>query len=69
MIAARIHIETLAELDELTECEVKALTKKYANDLRYDFDFQVYTVYFDDNNWLLANLAMPGLDRILRTAQ
>lgn len=67
MIAATIHIEGLAALDELTECEVKALTKKYANDLRYDFDFQTYTVYFEDNNWLLANLAMPGLDTILRT--
>jgi len=69
LIAATIHVERLAELDELTECEVKTLTKKYANDLRYDFDFQTYTVYFEENNWLLANLAMPGLDTILRTTQ
>jgi len=66
LIAATIHVERLAELDELTECEVKTLTKKYANDLRYDFDFQTYTVYFDDENWVLANLAMPGFDTILR---
>lgn len=69
MIQANIHIESLAGLDELTESEVKALTKKYATDLRYDFDFLVYTVYFEDNNWLLANLAMPGLDQILRTTR
>ena len=68
MIEANIHIETFAELDELTESEVKTITKMYANDLKYDFDFQVYTVYFEDEKWLLANLAMPGLDRILRTA-
>lgn len=66
MIKAQIHLEGLTALDELTECEVKALTKKFARDLRYDFDFQTYTVYFDDENWLLANLAMPGFDTILR---
>ena len=66
MIKAQIHIEGLAQLDELVECEIKALTKKYANDLRYDFDFQTYTVYFDDENWVLANLSMPGFDTILR---
>ena len=66
MIRAQIHIERLAELDELTECEMKTLTKKFANDLRYDFDFQTYTVYFDDENWVLANIAMPGFDTILR---
>jgi len=67
LITATIHVESFAELDELTECEVKLMTKMFANDLRYDFDFQTYTVYFDDENWVLANLRMPGLDKILRT--
>lgn len=66
MIKAQIHIEGLAALNDLTETEVKLLTKMYANDLRYDFDFQTYTVYFDDENWVLANIAMPGFDQILR---
>jgi len=66
LIKAQIHIESLAALNDLTECEVKTLTKKYANDLRYDFDFKTYTVYFEDDNWLMANIAMPGLDQILR---
>lgn len=66
MIKAQIHIEGLAKLNNQTETEVKTLTKKYANDLRYDFDFQTYTVYFEDDNWLMANIAMPGLDQILR---
>lgn len=66
MIKAQIHLETLAALAEPTECQMKLMTKMFARDLRYDFDFQTYTVYFDDEGWLLANLTMPGLDTILR---
>ena len=68
MIEANIHIETMAQLPELVECEIKTITKMYATDLTYDFDFQVYTVTFEEEKWLLANIAMPGLDKILRKA-
>ena len=68
MILAQIHSVEFENLDELTECEVKVMTKMYASDLRYDSDYQVYTVVFSEEDWMLANLKMPGLDKILRKA-
>jgi len=68
LIQAQIHSVEFENLDELTECELKVMTKMYATDLQYDSNYQVYTVEFEDHNWMLANLRMPGLDKILRKA-
>ena len=65
MIETRISIIRFAEMSEDTDAELKAICKQFGDHMRFDFDFEYYTIYFEPENWLQANLAMPHIDRLL----
>jgi hypothetical protein len=65
----RINNYKFAELSEEAENALKETCKKFAHDMRYDFQFEYYSVYFSEENWTLANLAMPEIDQILQKVQ
>lgn len=66
MIETRIADYAFAAMDEDTEQELKDVCKKFARDMRFDFEFSYYSVYFSEENWCLANLAMPEINNILK---
>jgi len=66
IIETRIADYAFAAMTEDEEHELKDVCKRFAKDMRYDFHFNYYSVYWEEANWLNANLAMPGIDRILQ---
>ena len=66
MMETRISQYAFAGMDEDTEAQLKEVCKRFAKDMRFDFEFNYYSVYFEEENWLNANLALPGIDSILR---
>lgn len=60
MIEHRISIHRLATLDEDAESAVKELSRKFAQSLYFDFEYEYYSLMFTEENWLLAALADPG---------
>ena len=66
IIETRIADYAFAAMDEDYEHELKDVCKRFAKDMRYDFHFNYYSVYWEEENWTLANLALPGIDSILR---
>jgi len=65
IIETRISQYRFAEMDEDTEHNLKDVSKRFAKDMRFDFNFEYYSIYWTEENWLLAKLAMPELDVIL----
>jgi IS1 family transposase len=65
IIETRIADYTFAAMDEDTEAELKEVCKRFAKDMRFHFEWSYYAVYFEEENWLNANLAMPGIDNLL----
>jgi hypothetical protein len=65
----RINTYKFVELTEEAEQSLKEVCKRFASDMRYDFEYQYYSVYFSEENWTLANLAMPEIDQILQKVQ
>lgn len=66
MVETRITVEKLAEMCEDTEHDFKVVCKNFANDMRFYFDVEYYSVYFTPENWLLAKLAMPNIEYYLK---
>ena len=66
VIETRIATYAFAAMDEDQESTLKEVCKRFARDMRYDFEFEYYSVYCDEENWTLANLALPGIDTILK---
>ena len=62
----RISQYAFAGMDEETESELKNVCKRFARDMRFDFEYEYYSVYFEEENWALANLAMPNIDVLLK---
>ena len=62
----RISQYAFAGMDEETESELKDVWKRFAKDMRLDFEQEYYSVYFEEENWALANLAMPNIDVLLK---
>lgn len=65
IIETRIAQYAFAAMDEEQEQQLKDISKRFAKDMRYDFNFEYYSIYWTEENWLLAKLAMPDLDTIL----
>jgi hypothetical protein len=53
-------------MDDDTESELKDVCKRFARDMRFDFEYEYYSVYWTEENWVLANLAMPNIDVLLK---
>ena len=66
IIETRIADYAFAAMDDEQESELKEVCKRFAKDMRFDFEFNYYSVYFEEENWLNANLALPGIDTILK---
>ena len=62
----RISQYAFAGMDEEPESELKDVCKRFARDMRFDFEYEYYSVYFDEEAWALANLAMPNIDMLLK---
>lgn len=65
IVETRISQYRFAEMDEDTEHNLKEISKRFARDMRFDFNFEYYTIYWTEENYLLAKLAMPEIDIIL----
>jgi len=65
IIETRISQYRFAEMDEDTEHALKDVSKRFARDMRFDFNFEYYTIYWEEQNWLLAKLAMPELTTLV----
>ena len=66
IIETRISQYRFAGMDTLQEEELKAVCKRFAKDMRFDFDWDYYAIYWEEENWLLAKLAMPSIDTIVK---
>jgi hypothetical protein len=66
VIETRIATYAFAGMTEDEESTLKEVCKRFAKDMRYDFEFSYYSVYWEEEAWLNANLALPGIDTILK---
>jgi hypothetical protein len=53
-------------MDEDTEYDLKLVSKNFAQDMRFHFDYEYYSIYWTEENWLLAKLAMPNIETLLK---
>lgn len=66
IIETRIADYAFAAMDEEEESALKEVCRRFAKDMRFDFQFSYYSIYWEEENWLNANLALPGIDSILK---
>ena len=66
MVETRISTYRFAEMDEDTEHDLKVVCKNFAKTMMFNFEFDYYAVYWTPENWLLAKLAMPEIDTLLK---
>lgn len=66
IIETRIADHAFAAMDEDQESELKEVCKRFAKDMRFDFQYCYYSIYWEEENWLNANLAMPCIGNILK---
>jgi hypothetical protein len=65
VIETRISQYAFAGMDEDTESSLKEVCKRFAKDMRFDFEFSYYSVYWEEEAWLNANLALPVISTLL----
>jgi hypothetical protein len=66
IMETRISQYAFAGMDEDTENDLKEVCKRFARDMKFDFEYEYYSIFWDEENWALANLAMPNIDRLLK---
>ena len=66
IIETRIATYAFAAMDEDEESTLKEVCKRFAKDMRFDFEYEYYSIYWEEENWLNANLALPGIGSILK---
>jgi|TARA_R110000868_G_C10383409_1_gene719581 hypothetical protein len=65
IVETRIPQYKFAGMDTDQEQELKDVCKRFARDMRFSFDWDYYSIYWEEENWALANLAMPNIDTLL----
>jgi hypothetical protein len=65
IIETRIPTYAFAELDEDIDIELQTVCKRFARSMTYNIAFDYYSIYWEENNWLLAKIVMPELDNLL----
>jgi hypothetical protein len=65
IIETRIPQYAFASMDEDTELRLKEVSKRFAHDMRFSFEWSYYAIYWEEQNWILAKLAMPEIDTLL----
>jgi hypothetical protein len=65
IIETRIPTYAFATLDELTEAELQDTCKRFAREMTFNIEYEYYSVYWHEHNWLLAKIYMPAIDNLL----
>ncbi len=65
IVETRIPQYRFAAMEPEQEQLLKDVCKRFARDMRFDFDWDYYSIYWTPENWTLANLAMPEIDTLL----
>jgi len=66
IVETRIADYAFAAMDEDEEQTLKEVCRRFAKDMRFDFQFNYYSIYWEEEAWFNANLALPGIDSILK---
>jgi len=65
IIETRIATYAFADLDEETDDELQTVCKRFARSMTFNMEFDYYSIYWEEQNWALANIVMPDLKSIL----
>jgi hypothetical protein len=65
IIETRIPTYAFATLDDDIEEELKETCQRFARNMTYNIAFDYYSIYWEENNWLLAKIVMPEIDHLL----
>ena len=65
IVETRIATYAFADMDDDTEAEFQATCKKFAREMTFNLEYEYYSVYWHEYNWLLAKMAMPKINTIL----
>jgi len=66
LIETRINEYMFSLLDEDVSDLAKETITRFATSKQYDMQFDYWRIYWDKEQWLLANIACPELQRILK---
>jgi hypothetical protein len=65
IIETRIPTYAFADMDEEIDREFQDTCKRFARSMTYNMAFDYYSIYWEEQNWALANIVMPDLKSIL----
>lgn len=65
IIETRIPTYALAELDDREDHDLQTTCKRFAREMTFNMEYDYYSIYWEEQNWCLANIVMPDLKRIL----
>jgi hypothetical protein len=65
IIETRIPTYALIELDEVQDHDLQTVCKRFAQQMTYNIEYDYYSIYWEEQNWLLAKLAMPAINHLL----
>jgi len=65
IIETRIPTYRFADLDDELDDELQTVCKRFAREMTYNIEYEYYSIYWDEYNWVLANMVMPDLKSIL----
>jgi len=66
IVETRVAQYAFAAMEPEQEQLLKDVCKRFAKDMRFDFEWDYYAIYWTKENWTLANLAMPEIDQLLK---
>jgi hypothetical protein len=65
IIETRIPTYAFVELDETQDHDLQVVCKRFAKSMTYSIEYDYYSIYWEEQNWLLAKLAMPEINTLL----
>lgn len=65
MIERRTDLIRIANMTDQDESAMKSICKKFASSVNYNMEWEYYSVTFTPENWMLAVLADPNIERYL----
>lgn len=65
IIETRIPSYAFAILDDDVENDFKTTCEKFAKSMTYNIEYDYYSIYWHEYNWLLAKMYMPAIDNLL----
>jgi len=66
MIETRINEYMFSLLDEDVSESAKTAIMRFCVKREYDIQFDYWRIYWDEENWLLANIVCPEIKSILK---